>query len=395
MSIPLAAAVSLLAAPLLTLMQMPGKQVITAGPTPVGPYSPAVSAGGLIYVSGTLAQDDSGALVGKGDVGAQTRQVLARARALLTTAGSSLDRVAAVTVYLKSASDFQAMNDAYKAFWPKDPPTRTTVIADFVLPDALVEMSFVAVPDGAERTVIHPAGWLKSPNPYSYAIRTGDTLFLSGLVSRNGRDNTAVAGDITAQTKVVMDNAGELLKAAGMGFDNVVSARVYLTETSTFAQMNSAYRAYFRSAPPARATVRAGLAGKDYVVEITMVASSSPREAIHAGGQASPNLSAAIRAGNRVYLSGALGNNAGNRGDIAAQTRETLNRLRAVLTAAGCTPADAVDALVYLTDVGSFAKMNAEYRRFFGSEFPARTTVGTGLVAPDGLVEIMLTAVRR
>ena len=74
----------------------------------------------------------------------------------------------------------------------------------------------IAVPTGAERVVIHPAGWIKSPNPYSYAIRTGDTLFLSGLVSRNGRDNSVVAGDINAQTAVVLDNAAELLKAAGM-----------------------------------------------------------------------------------------------------------------------------------------------------------------------------------
>ncbi len=88
-------------------------------------------------------------------------------------------------------------------------------MTDLVLPDALVEISMIAVPNGAERVVIHPAGWIKSPNPYSYAIRTGDTLFLSGLVSRNGRDNSVVAGDINAQTAVVLDNAGELLKAAG------------------------------------------------------------------------------------------------------------------------------------------------------------------------------------
>ena len=74
----------------------------------------------------------------------------------------------------------------------------------------------IAVPTGAERVVIHPASWIKSPSPYSYAIRTGDTVFLSGLVSRNGRDNSVVDGDINAQTAVVLDNAAELLKAAGM-----------------------------------------------------------------------------------------------------------------------------------------------------------------------------------
>jgi reactive intermediate/imine deaminase len=391
---PVIPAALLCAAASLVAFQMPAKQIVTAGPAPVGPYSPAVKAGGFIYVSGTLAQDDAGAIAGKGDVVAQTRRVIERMRGVLEAAGSSLDQVAAVTVYLKSASDFQAMNDAYRAYWPKDPPTRTTVITDLVLSDALVEMTMVAVPKGAPRVVIHPAGWMKSPNPYSYAIKCGDTVFLSGLVARNGRDNSVVAGDITAQTKVVMDNAGELLKAAGLSHDHVVSSRIYLPDTSVFQQMNAAYRSYFKAAPPARATVRAGLAGSQYAVEITMVASAATREAVSDGRPANPNLSMAIRAGNTLYLSGMLGNTPETRGSVAAQTRQTLDRIRAALSAAGYTPADVVDSMVYLTDLATFGEMNTEYRAFFQKDFPARTTVGSGLVAADGLVEIMMTAVK-
>lgn len=379
---------------LLIAMQISTKQIVNAGPAPVGPYSPAVKAGGFIYVSGTLAQDASGAIVGKADVEVQTRRVLERMREVLAASGSSLDRAVAVTVYLKNQSDFARMNEVYKTFWAADPPTRTTVIADLVLPDALVEMSMIAVPDGAERAVVHPATWMKSPNPYSYAIRSGDTLFLSGLVSRNGRDNTVVPGDVRVQTKVVLDNAGELLKAAGMTHDNVVSARVYLPDGSTFQQMNEVYRTYFRSAPPARATVRAGLAGSQYTVEITMIASSARKEVIDDGRSANPNLSAGIRAGNTIYLSGMLGSTPENAGDTAAQTRETLTRIGWTLEAAGCTPQHVVDSLVYLTDAGNFAAMNEAYRAFFSRDFPARTTVESGLFLLDGLVEIMMTAVK-
>jgi reactive intermediate/imine deaminase len=389
-------------------MQTTTKQIITSGPAPVGPYSPAVSAGGLIYVSGTFAQDEKGAIVGKGDVGAQTRRVLERMQELLTAAASSLDQVVSTTVYLKSAGDFQAMNDVYRTFWKSALPTRTTIIADLVLPDGLVEMSMIAVPKGAERTLLQPEGWMKSPNPYSYAIRTGDTLFLSGLISRNGRDNSFLAGDVAAQTRVIMENAGELLKVAGMSHANVVSSRVYLTDLSAFQQMNDAYRTYFPSMRPVRATVKAGLAGKDALVEITMIASSSPRSLIDDGRPANPNLSAAIRAGNRVYVSGMLGNMPDNKADIASQTRETLARIRKALEVAGCTPADVVDSMVYLPDLTKFAEMNEVYRSFFeristpprtgravGTPgFPARATVGSALVAPDGLVEIMATAVK-
>ncbi len=379
----------------LMVMQMPAKEIVTAGPTPVGPYSHAVKAGGLIYVSGTLAQDAKGVMVGVGDVKAQTRQVLERMKMVLAASGSSLDQTLAVTVYLTSAADFQAMNEVYSTFWPKDPPTRTTVVSELVLPDAKIEMSMIAAPTGAERVVIHPSTWLRSPSPYSYAIRSGDTLFLSGLVSRNGRDNTVVAGDVATQTKTIMDSAGELLTAAGMTHAHIVSSRVYLTETSTFQAMNAAYRPYFPSGPPARATVQAALAGPQYSIEITFVASSAKKEVINTSPTPNQNLSTAIRVGKRVYLSGALGNTPENAGDATAQTRETLVRLRAALTAAGCTPADVVDAMVYLTDLRMFAAMNDAYRPFFGSDFPARATVKSGLVAAGGVVEIMLTAVTR
>jgi reactive intermediate/imine deaminase len=378
----------------IAMLQPTNKQIVNVGPAPVGPYSPAVKAGDFIYLSGTLAQDASGAIVGKGDVGAQTRRVIERMRDVLAAAGSSLEQVVSVTVYLTSAQDFAAMNEAYKTFWPKDPPTRTTVISGLVLPEALVELSMIAVPKGAERVVIHPAGWITSPNPYSYAIRSGDTVFLSGLVPRNGRDNSTVSGDITVQTRAVMDNAAEILKAAGLTFDNVVSTRVYITDTANFQQMNAAYRERFSGTLPTRATVKAGLAGSQYLVEMTMTASASPRTAVGGTSSQAP-LSTAIKAGKRLYLSGMLGNNAQNKGDVAAQTREIFARVQKALDAAGASPSDIVDGLVYITDASQFAAMNAEYRAFFKSDFPARATVVTPLVAPDGLVEIMFTAVAR
>jgi 2-iminobutanoate/2-iminopropanoate deaminase len=371
-------------------IQTSSKQIVNMGPAPVGPYSVAVKSDGLIYVSGMLSQDDSGALVGA-DVGAQTKRILDRMRGVLEASGSSLDQAVAVTVYLKSASDFAAMNDAYRAYWAKDPPTRTTIIADLLL-GALVEISMVAVPNGAPRTVVHPVGWLHSPNPYSYAIKTGDMLFLSGLVPRNGADNSPVGGDIGVQTKAVMENAGALLHAAGMNYSNIVSARVYLPDASVFPQMNATYGGYFKKDPPARATVKAGLAGKDYAVEMTFVASSEPRTAI--APHATLPLSAAVHAGNRLYLSGVLGNTADNAGNATAQTKEVLSRIGKTLESAGYRPEHVIDSLVYLTDLSQFQAMNAEYRAFFGKDFPARATVGTGLVSPGAVVEIMMVAAK-
>jgi 2-iminobutanoate/2-iminopropanoate deaminase len=167
---------------------------------------------------------------------------------------------------------------------------------------------------------------------------------------------------------------------------------------SSFKPMNEAYRMYFPSAPPARATVKTGLAGPQYAVEMTFTASAAaPRRAVTEGLPPNLNLplSAAIVAGNTAYLSGALGNDDTNKGSVAAQTKATLEKLRRTLAAAGAQPADVVEAVVYVTDLGFLPDVDREYRAFFGDHAPARTTLRCGLVAPDGLVEILLTAVKQ
>ena len=358
---------------------------------PNSPFSAAVKADGLIYVSGTLGST--------GDIKAQTKQVLDGISATLKTAGSSLANAASMTVYLRNQSDFGAMNEVYRSYWTKDLPTRTTVIMP-LLNQGLVEIAAVAVPDGAERVAVNPADWASAANPYSYGIRTGNTLFISGLVSRNGKDNSVVKGDMAAQTKTVMDNGAAILKAAGMSMADVVTSRVYITDDSAFQAMNGVYRTYFPSNPPARATVKATLNSADYIVEVAMVAVRGAKKAITTPGEdgkpgtPNPNLSSAIQVGNRLYVAGITGNTAGNKGDIKAQAAESLARIGRTLKAAGYDFTNIVDAVVYLPDLTKFADMKASYVDKLVKDRPARATVGAGLMGADAAVEIMFTAVK-
>jgi 2-iminobutanoate/2-iminopropanoate deaminase len=353
------------------------------------PFSAATKADGLIYVSGALAA--------KGDIKEQTQGVLNSLGQSLTKAGSSLQNVVAATVYLKNGADAAAMTEVWRATWPKDPPTRTTVVAGLVSEAALVEIAVIAVPNGGERKIIAPAGW-STANPYSHAIQTGDTLFISGLVARNAKDNQPVEGDVTTQVKTIFGNAEEVLKTAGFAMSDVVANRVYLTDVQTFGEMNKAYIPNFPKNPPARATVIVGLPGPTYKVELTMTAVKGTKEAFTtpAGdgtpGKPSPTLSAAIKVGKRLYLSGLLGNNADNKGNAEAQTKETMARIERTLKVAGFDWTDLVDGVVYITDVANFQAMNNAYRPAIGKDFPARATVGTGLVGAEGLVEIMFVA---
>jgi 2-iminobutanoate/2-iminopropanoate deaminase len=379
------------------------KQIFSTGGNPNLPFSPAVKAGDFIYVAGTLGTDAKGA-VAKGDIKAQTKQALDNIAATLKGGNASIANAASVLVYIRSASDFAGMNEVYASYFAKDPPARTTVVVPQPLAnaDGLVEISMVVVPNGGQRTIVHPGDWIKSPNPYSYGIKSGNTLFLSGLVSRNGKDNTNVKGDVAAQTKVVMDNGAAILKEAGMSFNDVVSSRVYLTDDTQFQAMNGTYRPYFAGGtPPARATVKTGLTNPDYGVEITMIAvKDAGRKAITTPnadgtpGTANQNLSSAIQVGNRLYVAGITGNTATNKGDVKAQTAEVLARVGRTLKAAGFDWANVVDGVVYLPDMTKFQDMNGAYREIFTKDFPARATVGTGLMGADAAVEIMFTAVK-
>ncbi len=371
---------------------MEQRRAITAGAPPIGPYSPAVVAGGLVYVSGLLGTGADGQMVGP-DVASQTRRILDRMTEILEAAGSSLGQTVSVSVFLKNRGDFEALNATYREYFRENPPVRTTVVAD-LLNGALVEIAAIAVPEGATREVLHPAGWVKSPRPYSYIVRTDDLVFLSGLVSRRGTDDALVPGLVDVQTKTILDNATILLKTAGVGLEDVVQSRVFIVDDLVFDGMNNAYRPYFPTAPPARATAVAGLMGSEFFVEITLVATRGEKEVLGAVVSPSLPLSTAVRAGNRVFLSGVLGNTDANMGDPVAQTREVMTRISRTLTSAGMTFADVADSAVYLTDLTQFAAINGVYREFFPSAPPARATVGTRLVSRNAVVEIMMTAVR-
>ena len=370
-----------------------GKRVITRDTSSNAPFSPAVAAGDFIYLSGTLARGEG--------IREQTRGVLANLGEVLELAGADYTRVAAVTVYLRNTSDFQGMNEIFQEYFPSDPPTRTTVQTDLVREDALVEMSMIAIRPGAERTVLQPEGWPAGTAPYSYGIKSGDTVFLAGILGRDYSSvNSSVGSDIQAETRAIFENARQILAAAGMSLNDVVASRVYITDTTLFRDMNTAYSAQFPEIPPARATVRANLMGDQYHLEITLIAVAGTKTRITrpnadgTPGRESPVLSHAVRVGNRLYLSGMLGVSDETRTDTEAQARQTLATIGRTLDAAGFGIDDLVDGVVYLTDMSEWGEMNVAYREAITGNFPARAAVGTGLMSGDGRVEIMFTAVR-
>ena len=121
--------------------------ITAAAPAPVGPYSQAVKAGGVLYCSGQIALDpQTGAMVGAGDVEAETRQVLSNLKAVLEAGGSSPSQVLRTTVFLADLGDFALVNGIYaEAFGQGVSPARACVEVAALPKGARVEIDCIAL----------------------------------------------------------------------------------------------------------------------------------------------------------------------------------------------------------------------------------------------------------
>ena len=116
-------------------------------PAPVGPYNQAIVASGeMVFASGQVALDPSGALVGEGDVAAQTKQCLDNLTAVLAAAGATMADVVKTSVFLKDMNDFATMNGVYATYFDEaSAPARACVEVARLPKDVLVEIECIAV----------------------------------------------------------------------------------------------------------------------------------------------------------------------------------------------------------------------------------------------------------
>ena len=168
------------------------------------------------------------------------------------------------------------MNEVYRTYWPQGPARarHDRPHGAVAVPGALIEITGVAVREGAERVVAASQGvgavaqpvQLRHPERrHAVPVRAGRRPDL--------KDNTLWPATLRVQTRAVLDNAGEILEGRRHEFRRRGQrARVHHRPPRDFQAMNEAYRKYFPAGPPARATVKAALTSADFRVEITLVA---------------------------------------------------------------------------------------------------------------------------
>ena len=115
-----------------------------SAPKAIGPYSQAVRAGSLLFVSGQVPIDPATGQIVNGDIAAQTHRVFQNIGEILKAGGASFDHVVRTTVFLADMNDFAAMNEAYATYFTTPAPARATVQVSRLPRDARVEIDVIA-----------------------------------------------------------------------------------------------------------------------------------------------------------------------------------------------------------------------------------------------------------
>ena len=124
---------------------MPGKPVNPPGAAPpLAPYSPGMTLGNMVFVSGTIPNDAQGNVVGKDDIAAQTEHVLESIKRILEAAGASMEDVVMNHIFITDYANFAKMNEVYGRYFGRTLPARYCVKSELVHPDWLVEIASVA-----------------------------------------------------------------------------------------------------------------------------------------------------------------------------------------------------------------------------------------------------------
>ncbi len=122
------------------------------------------------------------------------------------------------------------------------------------------------------KKIITTANAPQAIGPYSQAVEAGGFVFVSGQIPLDPKTGTLVQGDVRSQAARVMENAAGILQEAGVNFSSVVKSTIYLKNMADFGVVNEVYAGYFKTEPPARATVEVSRLPKDVAIEMDFVA---------------------------------------------------------------------------------------------------------------------------
>ena len=371
-------------------------------------FSPAVDAGDYVYISGQGPRRPDGSL--PPTIAEQCRQALDNIKAIVESAGLTMEHVVYTQVYMEDISKYGEMNRAFGEYFGKTPPARA-VLGVARTPEPPIQISAVAVRSLVDRRAIDPPNY-KSEDAAAPGVLTHDRLFVSSMP---GSDPVSgkVPDDPAAQVDLALDRMQAVVKAAGLELSHMVFVNPYLTTEIPHRVMNERYARRFEFGnTPARATIEVSSLPGGAHIEYAGVAvrDLSQRKAVRPKNMPpSPSASPCVFAGNTLYCSAKDGFIPGPHGGIYATTtqhqlRQTMRNQLDNLEEAEMNFDQVVATNVYLDDLSDLQAFDEVYAQYFGPVLPARTTIQQ--IAPTerkpdkedhypGLEQVSFIAVRR
>jgi 2-iminobutanoate/2-iminopropanoate deaminase len=231
------------------------KAIVPAG-FPSAPFSPAVRAGELLFVSGFSGRDFRSGRIPKGPA-AQVELAFSQFQEALKAAGADFANLVFVNPYLTSNLSGDVMNKIYaKHFEFGNTPARATIQVAGLTDGSDIEFTGVAVMDLSKRRAIRPKNMEPSPTA-SPCVFAGDILYCSaksGFIP--GVNGGVYASTVGTQVRQTMRNLLDGLEEAGMNMSNIVASNVYLNKIDDISLLNDVYSQYFKALPPTRTTIQ-------------------------------------------------------------------------------------------------------------------------------------------
>lgn len=375
-----------------------------------GLWSLGIEVNDFLFTAGQPGVDATGKIVAP-DTQSQTRQALENLKAILEEAGFLFSDIAKIRIFIASKEDYERVNDVRIPFYAEhfpdgDYPASTAVRSPLAVPGLNVEIEAVACKrkrtyDVDEKIVkLIPLDLKKQPL-WRLGAETDDLLWVTG---QPGLDIEArlVGDDAATQVRQSLANVSDIVEAGGFAFTDVVKLTTYLSDPhdyeSVMAEQNRFLAERFRDGNfPATTTVVAEMPPPGMLVEVEVVASRGNKHPVVAGGTASQRFSSqAIRAGDWIFLEGQgpfdRDGTVVGKGDMHAQTLQTLENIKTLLEAAGGRFDNAVHFTIWLREAELYEALNEARVPFYQQHFPnGDFPASTAIVGPAPLGDQLLT----
>jgi 2-iminobutanoate/2-iminopropanoate deaminase len=364
---------------------------------PIAQFSFGMRAGDIVRIGATAGTDAARRLIGSApglvDVAAQTAQMLVNFEISLKLLGAAPADVVQIRTWLNDWRDRARFEAAVRKQWPQVAACHSIVgSAGFPIPQAAVEAELVAIVGKDRSSLISPRLGAAAAAGANAGVRAGTRHFCTV-----GPADDALPSDPSARAQSCLDRLEVALDAAGLQARDLVMLNVNVSDLRLLPVFDRVFRDRMRAPYPTRTVSGTSLPDPRWLFSVDAIAIAGGGKPIGAdAGPAGAPASAAMLAGDELFIGGVLGATAGAASieSVQGQTQDAWRRIDKLLDAAGMTADDVLHTTNTLTDWRSYDAFNAAYGTHVSAPYPPRATVVSALAEEPARVMIEVHAHR-